>query len=240
MRLITLIGSALGVVRLCEGVAVAERGSAPDLAARAGWDNNCRRDDKCLNALFNYPTKAEYICKKLLHRPQTIYTTKYIPSTVSNILSDPSAMYSLIHRLPHTTRLHITPQSWRRSYISTFTVFERLMTFCRIYKPVMSYLHPIVNKRNEPAPETSGSDIPEPTGTVSAQAVPAIVGDPEPAAIPDEALFAGRDPYFSYCTTIDQLKKACECFLDYKHVPKYVVKTVYVTSKLLFTPAICI
>ena len=110
----------------------------------------------------------------------------------------------------------------------------------RITKAVTKYLNPIVNKRqaenSEPPAITDGlspskiseTQLSEPTDVaVSAQAV---ADDPESALIPDEAIFAGRDPSFRSCTTIDDLKQACGCFLDFKRVPKIVVKTVTRTS----------
>ena len=132
----------------------------------------------------------------------------------------------------------------------------------RVRKEVVKWLNPIVNKRQDEIPEgalttdsqpaattpaqpqattdaelaaptglqpqVTTDELPLPTDSVSAQAI----GDPEPANIPDFPVFAGQDPSFRYCNTIDDLKKACECFLDYIHIPKIVVKKVYKKSKL--------
>lgn len=120
---------------------------------------------------------------------------------------------------------------------------EASLIFNRIYKPVTKYLHPIVNKRRAEIPEsppttaelssvdTASADVSEATDV--AVTAKAIALDTEPATIPDEAIFAGRDPSFRACRTIDELKQACGCFLDFKRVPKIVIKTVTKTSKWL-------
>ena len=84
MRLTTFLGAALGAVSLCEGAAVPDADSVQAMAAR---DDRiyCRRDNQCLNSLFNDKPKAEYICKKLLRRPTVVYTTIYYPQKVGCI-----------------------------------------------------------------------------------------------------------------------------------------------------------
>jgi len=87
MRLITFIAATLGAIGHCEGAAVPDGDSAPVLATR--YPSDCKLTNACLRSLFDEPLKAEYICKKLLHRPQIVKTTKYIPVLVCETYDQP-------------------------------------------------------------------------------------------------------------------------------------------------------
>jgi hypothetical protein len=271
MHLITLVGAVLSVAGLCQ---------AQDPAPL----DQCSRDNRCLNSLFDEPLKAEYICKKLLNRPRIVRTTKYLPQlttrtytvtryTVTTESIDAEVtkyLNPIVNKRHEEIQSPVAAQSIAAgtgAYAANDAASEgagaedaagKEGEFTEVTSTDFGEDFGAVAQQTGAEFAEQGADFAQQTGIdagaadfqaegiqatgaadalaaqqtggVSAQAA---AFDPEPEPIPEDAIFAGRDPSFRACESIDDLKDACTCFLDFKKVPKIVVVTVSRTTYIV-------